>query len=116
MSTQLRSRKRVNRITRFNEDLEVSPQKKMMESRNKKRGHIFQLPEEAIHEVFKHCNLSDLGTICQVSHEFNKHVMSFLHTNSSIPVLFPSMKVVTEDHNTTKYFISTSEKNYGLEL
>jgi len=114
MYSRLRSRKRVSSINQFHGDFEVSPPKKMMEPKLQRKVYIYDLPEKAIHVVLSHCNLSDLGTICHVSHQFNNHVISFLHTNYSIPVLFPSMKVVTEDHNTTKYFISSSEKKYGF--
>eukprot|EP00092_Neocalanus_flemingeri_P015145 GFUD01016362.1.p1 GENE.GFUD01016362.1~~GFUD01016362.1.p1 ORF type:complete len:470 (-),score=202.14 GFUD01016362.1:265-1485(-) len=42
--------------------------------------------------------------------------MSFLHTSSSIPVLFPSMTTAVADQAVVKYSITGSKKQHGLDM
>ena len=112
MSPHLHTRKRVSP----GGDWMVSPPKRILVSHHQKKVTILDLPEQVIHKIFIHCSLPQLSNISQVCKQLNTFTMSFLNTTSSIPVLFPSMTVATDQHTMAKFFISGSEKEYSLNM
>ena len=116
MSPHLHTRKRVSPAQSPGGDWMVSPPKRMLTSHQQKKVTILDLPDQVIHKIFSHSNLLQLGIISQVCKQLNKSTMSFLLITSSIPVLFPSMTVATDQHTMVKFFISGSENEYSLNM
>ena len=116
MSPHRGTRKRVSPAQSPAGDWMVSPAKRMLISNHQKKVTILDLPEQVIHQIFRHSNLLQLGIISQVCKMFNKFTMSFLNITSSIPVLFPSMTVATAQDTMVTFLISGSEKEYSLKM
>ena len=118
MSPQLRARKRGSSSSHpSRDDYEESPPKRMLTSLSEEKMKWQELPEKVFHVIFSHCHLHQLCAMSQVSHKINKYTVSFLDSPSSIPVLFPSLKVVTEEDNTVPmFFIKGSEEKFGINM
>ena len=116
MSPHRGTRKRVSPNQSPAGDWMVSPHKRILVSHHQKKVTILDLPEQVIHKIFIHCSLPQLSNISQVCKQLITFTMSFLNTTSSIPVLFPSMTVATDQHTMAKFFISGSEKEYSLNM
>ena len=117
MSPKLRARKRISSSSHILRDgYEESPPKRMLTTTSEAKINWQELPEKMFHIIFSYCDLQQLSAMSQVSHQVNEYTMSFLDIPSSIPALFPSMKVITEDNMLPAFLIKGSEEKYSLNM
>ena len=114
----LRARKRPSPTGLLSrDDYEESPPKRMLKTRTEEKFKWQELPEKVCHVILNNCNLHQLCALSQVSHQVNKYTLSFLDSPSSTPVLFPSLKVVTDEDNTLPLFlVQGSKEKYILNM
>ena len=88
----------------------------MLTTRSEEKLKWQELPEKVFHVIFNHCNLHQLCAMSQVSHQINKYTLSFLDSPVSTPVLFPSLKVITEDNTLPMFLVQGSKEKYILNM
>ena len=97
-------------------DCTESAPKRILVTSQHAQVSILDLNEQVIHQILSHINLKQIGILSQVSRQFIKNIISFLHTTLSIPVLFPSMTSTAADQDIVKFFISGSSKKRGVDM
>ena len=114
----LRARKRPSPTGPLSrDDYEESPPKRMLKTRTEEKFKWQELPDKVFHVIFNNCNLYQLCALSQASHQINKYTLSLLDSPASTPVLFPSLKVVTDEDNTMPMFlVQGSKEKYILNM